>query len=91
MTWDELLIKLLAIQKARDLPKNWVVDRLEDCGHPPRAIWRKLAQALGFTKFWADWRHLPGQETEEPDSLAIDWQKYPEPTPTPKPVLKANK
>jgi hypothetical protein len=79
MTWNELLDRLLAIQRARNLPPHWIVDRPEECGHPPKAIWRPLAKSLGFTQYWADWRHLPGHETEEPEPGAIDWERWPAP------------
>jgi hypothetical protein len=95
MTWDELIDRLLAIQIARNFPVSWVIDRIEETGHPPKQVWRKVAKALHFTQFWADnWKWLPGQETEEPDSTVIDWEKYPMPEPTPppesipRPVLK---
>jgi hypothetical protein len=94
LTWEELIDRLLAIQKANGYPKEWVIDQVELAGHPPKAIWRAIAKALNFTQFWADnWKWLPGQETEEPDSAAIDWEKYPiseppPPEPIPKPVLK---
>jgi hypothetical protein len=98
MTWTELIDRLLAIQKARDLPKEWVIDQVELAGHPPKAIWRAIAKALNYTQFWADnWKWLPGKETEEPDPTAIDWQKYPildpppPPAAIPKPVLRVRK
>jgi hypothetical protein len=88
MSWDEILEKLLAIQKARDLPANWVVESIELCGHPPRSIWRKIAKALGYTEYWADWwKYEIGQENE-PDSGAIDWEKYPMPEQPPAPIAK---
>jgi hypothetical protein len=93
MTWDELIDRLLAIQRARDLPANWLIAQVEMAGHPPKAIWRAIARALNYTQFWADnWKCLPGQDTE-PDFGAIDWEKYPiseppPPEPIPKPVLK---
>jgi hypothetical protein len=96
MSWEELIDRLLAIQKARNLPPSWVIDRIEECGHPPKQIWRATAKALHSAQFWADnWKWLPGQETEEPDFGAIDWQKYPipdpppPPEPIPKPVLRS--
>jgi hypothetical protein len=89
MTWTELIDRLLTIQKANGYPPQWVVDQIEAAGHPPRAVWRAIAQKLGFTRFWADWRHIPEQETEEPDPMAIDWEPYPPPPePLLKPVLK---
>jgi hypothetical protein len=95
MTWEELIDRLLAIQKARELPKTWVVESIELCGHPPKQIWRSIAKALQYSQFWADnWKWLPGPETEEPDPGAIDWEKYPipeqppPPAPMPRPVLK---
>jgi hypothetical protein len=90
MTWDELIDRLLAIQKARDLPKIWVVEMVELAGHPNRQGWRRIAKGLGFTQYWADsWKYLIGQETE-PDSTAIDWEKYPMPEqpPPPEPIAK---
>jgi hypothetical protein len=95
MTWTELIDRLLAIQKSWDFPRTWVVEQVEIAGHPPKQIWRVIAKALNYTQFWADnWKWLPGQETEEPDPTAINWQKYPIPeqplplAPIPKPVLK---
>jgi hypothetical protein len=94
MTWTELIDRLLAIQRARDLPANWLIAQVEMAGHPPKAIWRAIAKALNYSQYWADWRYLPGQETEEPDSGAIDWGKYPvpdppePPPPIPKPILR---
>ena len=96
MSWEELIDRLLAIQKARNLAPSWVVDRIEETGHPPKKVWRVIAKALNYTQFWADnWKWLPGQETEEPDPTAIDWVwelPIPEPPPenqTPKPVLRS--
>jgi hypothetical protein len=88
MTWTDLIDRLLTIQKANSYPPQWVVDQIEAAGNPPKQIWRTIAQKLGFTKFWADWKWLPGQETEEPDLMAIDWERYPPAEPTAKPVLK---
>jgi hypothetical protein len=95
MTWEELIDRLLAIQKANGYPKEWVIDQVELAGHPPKAIWRAIAKALNYTQFWADnWKWLPGHEIEEPDPTAIDWAAYPIPEqpplpePIPKPVLK---
>jgi hypothetical protein len=91
MTWEELIDRLIAIQRARDLPANWLIAQVELAGHPPKAIWRAIAKALHFTQFWADnWKWLPGQETEEPDFGALNWADYPipEPPPPPKPIPK---
>jgi hypothetical protein len=95
MSWEELIDRLLTIQRAWDLPRTWVVEQVELAGHPPKAIWRAIAKALEYTQFWGDnWKWLPGQETEEPDSGAIDWAAYPTPEtppppePIPRPVLK---
>jgi hypothetical protein len=95
MSWDEILERLLAIQRARDLPANWLIAQVEMAGHPPKAIWRSIAKALKYSQYWADWRYLPGHETEEPDSGAIDWAAYPTPemppppAAIPRPVLKS--
>jgi hypothetical protein len=79
MTWNELIDRLTEVQKKNGHPKTWIVDRIEEAGHPPKAIWRAIAHRLGFTKFWADnWKWIPGQDTEEPDIGAIDWQKWQE-------------
>jgi hypothetical protein len=87
MTWTELIDRLLAIQKANGYPPQWVIDRIEEAGHPPKAIWRAIAKALNFTQFWADnWKWLPGQETEEPDPTAIESEQYP--ALRPKPLLR---
>jgi hypothetical protein len=93
MSWDEILEKLLAIRADQDLPANFVVESIELCGHPARSIWRKIAKALGYTEYWADhWKYLPGQETEEPDAGAIDWEKYPiPPPPIARPTLPADR
>jgi hypothetical protein len=88
MTWTELIDRLLTIQKAWDFPSTWVLDQVELAGHPPKAIWRAIAKALNYTQFWADWRYIPGQETE-PDPGAIDWAAYPTTDPPPRPVLKS--
>jgi hypothetical protein len=90
MTWQELIDQLLATQKAWNFPRTWVVEQVELVGHPPKAIWRAIAKALKYSQYWADWRYLPGQETEEPDSGAIDWATYPmpEPPPPPEPIPK---
>jgi hypothetical protein len=78
MTWQELIDRLLIIQKARDLPANWLIAQVEMAGHPPKQIWRAIAKKLNYTQFWADnWKWLPGQETDEPDPTAIDWAAYP--------------
>ncbi len=96
MTWEEILERLLAIQKARGLPANWVVESIEPCGHPPRSIWRKIAKALGYTQYWADWwKYQVGMDTE-PDSTVLDWDAIdrlpklepPLKPPAPKPILK---
>jgi hypothetical protein len=89
MTWTELINRLLTIQKANGYSPQWVIDRIEEAGHPPKAIWRDIARALNFTQFWADnWKWLPGQETDEPDLTAIEWEQYPPPAPIPKPLLR---
>jgi hypothetical protein len=87
MTWEELIDRLLTIMKANGYPKEWVINQVELAGHPPKQIWREIAKALNYSQYWADWRYLPGHETEEPDFGAIDWEKFPVP-PIPKPILR---
>jgi hypothetical protein len=97
MGWEELIDRLIAIQKARNLAPSWVVDRIEETGHPPKQIWRALAKTLNYSQYWADWRHLPGHETDEPDPGTIGWVwelPIPETPPerqTPKPILRNNR
>jgi hypothetical protein len=73
MSWDELIDRLIAIQKARNYAPQWVVDRIEETGHPPKHIWRAIAKTLGYSQYWADWRCYPHMATDEPDPTAIDW------------------
>jgi hypothetical protein len=40
MSWEELIDRLLAIQRARDLPANWLIAQVELAGHPPKQMWR---------------------------------------------------
>jgi hypothetical protein len=94
MTWQELIDRLLIIQKARDLPANWLIAQVEMAGHPPKAIWRAIAKALKYSQYWADWRYLPGHDTEEPDLSEIDpaileWEPL-SPRLTPRPILRPN-
>jgi hypothetical protein len=83
MTWTELIDRLLAIQKARNYQSGWVIRMVMVAGHPPIQYWRRLAYMFGYPIQWPGRTWDKDKQTDQPDSSAIDWQKWEKPNVAP--------
>jgi hypothetical protein len=75
MTWTEYIDRLLATQSANDYQPSWVIEQVENAGHPPWGIWRKIGFKLGYSINWINEQWHPQLETDEPDLTSINLEQ----------------
>jgi hypothetical protein len=70
-SWDDLIDKLLVIQKANNYQPGWVVHQVKAAGMPPIQYWRRLMIELGYSFDWPGRMWVRSEQTEYPDTTTF--------------------
>jgi hypothetical protein len=70
-SWDDLIDKLLVIQKANNYQPGWVVHQVKVAGMPPIQHWRRLMIELGYSFDWSGRMWVRSKQTEYPDTTTF--------------------